>query len=429
MIDKHQNNYRKAKQSSIIKFFIIIILLNSVSLFKVMGGIVAQPIFVKSLNIVMIIALFIMCSLYKNALKGTMFLGISSAILLLPIFFRGFSSELSIYDYVRFSLTYYYVLLSIPLFVVLKLNKFKFESFLKCIVIITTLSFALRTGISLLEHYTGTKLFSDIYLENARDNWYRNGYLRINMPAFGLLIVPLIMYLIDTSRKRKKKYYIIILGFIMLYDLIVLQSRMQVVYTSAEILVYIVFKRRSSLRKLILYLFLIIGAVILFNSSVFNNFIDTFSTSNSIYGGSSQMRLLEISAAIEKILQNPLFGTGIQARDEIVLQFGWIGYLSDLGVLYSFVILGITPIIFDIIFIIRAIKAGLSSKELSKKNNSNYDVLGFSIAASLLMTCVTSDWMNPYYAICIPFIFAIIEYINSMNQKERKQKWVKGIVK
>ena len=409
----------KIKYSTMMELIIIVLLMNSVSLFKVLGRPFTIPFVYKSINLILIIILFIMCLNYKDALIGCKYMLISSALLLTPIALRGITSNIGIYDYLRYTITYYFVLLSIPVFCLLKKGKLSLEALLKAIVIVTALSFLLRTAISLLEFTTGRKLFEAIYMENAREDWYRNGILRINMPCLGLYIIPMILYLIDSVDKKRKKLYIAILIFIFTYYLIILQSRIQMVYAISELIIYMMLKRRSSFKKMIVCFFLVSIICIILNSTYFESFINTFSLTSGQFGGSTQIRLLEVESALGMLRKNPMLGTGILASDEIVLKYGWTGYLSDIGIFYSTVMLGIFPVIFNIIFFGRALHAGLLARKRAKSSGIKHDVLTLSLGMAFVVTCATSYWMNPYYVINIPFLFAIVEYINFLYQGKR----------
>lgn len=73
------------------------------------------------------------------------------------------------------------------------------------------LSMLIRTSISLVQKFTGIVLFPTLAMEYAAEGWIRNGWLRVNPPAFSVIIIPILMYLcFEEKVKKKKEKYIFI---------------------------------------------------------------------------------------------------------------------------------------------------------------------------------------------------------------------------
>lgn len=63
------------------------------------------------------------------------------------------------------------------------------------------LSMLIRTSISLVQKFTGIVLFPTLAMEYATEGWIRNGWLRVNPPAFSVIIIPILM-IFDVMKRK-----------------------------------------------------------------------------------------------------------------------------------------------------------------------------------------------------------------------------------
>lgn len=305
---------------------------------------------------------------------------------------------------------YSYVFLAFPIYKLLYNKVWKFSEFLNLIVKITMLSMLIRTSISLVQKFTGIVLFPTLAMEYATEGWIRNGWLRVNPPAFSVIIIPILMYLCYEEKvKKKKKKYIFYIVFSLIYSFLIHGARSVTVYQIIELVFIILCKKKSTKKQMCLFIFIALGCISFINSSIGNDFINSFFVGGD--AGSTTGRIEALAYYTSMISQHFWIGTGFLSFAE--RQFtGKVGYivatLSDMGILYSFVQVGVTVIVFYLLYIVRSIYVGKIIK--NRDMDSNLYLLVYGNVLAIILTIINIDMFFGIYLLAVPFCIAIVEY-------------------
>lgn len=304
---------------------------------------------------------------------------------------------------------YSYIFLAFPIYQLLSSRIWKFEKFLNLIVNVTILSIIIRTIISVTQKFTGVIIFSEIATEYAAEGWIRNGWLRVNPPAFSVIIIPILMYLYFESDEKKRKKYLIYVAYVIFYSIVINGARSVTIYQIIELIFIILYKRKSAKKQMFLFACIATSCICFINSSVGNNFINSFLIGGD--AGSTTGRVEALAYYTSMIRQHFWTGTGFLSFAE--RQFtGKVGYivatLGDIGILYSFVQVGVTIIVFYLLYIVRSIYVGQKIKNRDKDSNLYLLVYGNMLA--VILTIINIDMFFGIYLLAVPFCIAIVEY-------------------
>lgn len=302
---------------------------------------------------------------------------------------------------------YVYPLLAFPLFYMLCSGKWEIEKLAQFLVFVATVDNLAKAFMSLYESVSGTILWKNMVVGEMG---YRNGLYRINPSELSLIVIPIAFWLLQSSdSKKEKSKYIFAIAVDALYAFVIWQGRSAMLYKAAILVLLFVIQKGPS-RKKFIRIIAVFGAVVVFlNTAHFENFIASFSSSNTVTGGSTFFRLNAIGFYISKYLQNPFWGIGCLETAERHAVGG--GMLEDCGVLFGLVQLGIPMILYYCVIFIR----GLYVSYKVKKNNPIDSLLCFSMTLLIMMFGINID---PFYgfAISMPFYIAITEFIMFRNR-------------
>lgn len=304
---------------------------------------------------------------------------------------------------------YSYIFLAFPIYQLLSREIWEFKRFLNLIVNVTILSILIRTIISVIQKFTGVIIFSEIATEYAAAGWIRNGWLRVNPPAFSVIIIPILMYLYYESKEEKRKKYLIYAAYVIAYSMIIHGARSVTIYQIIELVFMVLYKRKGTKKQMLLFACIATSCICFINSSVGNNFINSFSTGGD--AGSTTGRVEALAYYTSMIRQHFWTGTGFLSFAE--RQFtGKAGYivatLGDIGILYSFVQVGVTIIVFYLLYIVRSLYVGQKIKKRDKDSNLYLLVYGNMLA--VILTIINIDMFFGIYLLAVPFCIAIVEY-------------------
>lgn len=306
---------------------------------------------------------------------------------------------------------YCYIFLAFPIYQLLSREIWEFKRFLNLIVNITILSILIRTIISIIQKFTGVIIFSEIATEYAAAGWIRNGWLRVNPPAFSVIIIPILMYLYYESKEEKRKKYLIYAVYVIAYSIAINGARSVTIYQITEALFIVWYKRKSTKKQMLLFACIATSCICFINSSVGNNFINSFLVGEN--AGSTTGRIEALAYYTSLIRQHFWTGTGFLSFAERKFT-GKVGYivatLDDIGILYSFVQVGVTIIVFYLLYIVRSIYVGQKIKNRDKDSNLYLLVYGNMLA--VILTIINIDMFFGIYLLAVPFCIAIVEYAN-----------------
>ena len=156
---------------------------------------------------------------------------------------------------------------------------------------------------------------------------------------------------------------------------------------------------------------MMLGALILINTSVFNSFVDSFSETNKMYGNSTVARVNAYAYYGAMYLKEPFWGVGRLTTSERYALGG--GMLEDTGFFYGLVQFGIPMILFYIFIFLRGIYVSIKVKRM----NISDSLLCLSMTLLFIMFGVN---MDPFYAfaLALPFYVSFVEYVRWDSAKE-----------
>lgn len=243
---------------------------------------------------------------------------------------------------------------------------------------------------------------------------YRNGLYRINPSALSILVIPLSFWLISKAKsKREKLTYVITILIDIFYAYIIWQARSALLYKTIIIIMLIFLHQTNDKKKVVIAFIMMIGAVVLINTPVFNTFVDSFSKSNETYGSSTIARVNAYAYYGTMYLKSPFWGVGCLATSERYAPGVAGGMLEDTGFFYGVVQLGVPIILFYIVVFFRGIYISI---KLRKKNIAD-SLLCLSMTLLFVMFGIN---MDPFYAfaLALPFYVSFVEYVRWNNVKE-----------
>lgn len=410
----------KVRISTIIKWIIVLLLVMQLSYTKLLGGLL--PIFSTSyisnplvmFYLMMVIVSVILSAIYAGGLRNKvllfdvvwMFFIVGNAII---VTMNQYQCELI--TAVAYAMNYSYILLAIPLYRILALQRWKLDNYLKALVLLCAGAYIIRGTISLCYVATGANLCPAITLEGASENWIRNGILRINPPCLSLLYLPSVFWLLSKSRKFiQKAGYIILIILGVGYMTVITQARSMMIYQFFVLTLLVLLKNKPNSRKYLVTTVIIgIIAVIFINSPMANQLIDSFSTKNAETGGSTMARFYAIFYFGDKFLKTPLRGIGFCLGKASKAFPG--GDISDIGLLRSVYMLGSGMIVIYLVMFIRGFYVAWKVRKMDR--DDCLLVLGMTLL--FVLTDINIDCFWDIFAFAVPFYIATVEYIYKKN--------------
>lgn len=409
----------KIKYSSITKFLILILVLMHLCFFLIpLSGTtmfstsyITKPrmfLFLAIVSMAVILSIIYTRSDANKFIKYEIFfLGISVVRAIVGALQSGTAWD----DVVGLIWPYLYLIIAIPLINLFSAHKWEPHEVAKFLVITTSIDTLVKAFMSFYESKTGVLLWPNlVYGEMG----YRNGLYRINPSALSILVIPLSFWLISKSKTRKEKlFYFITILIDILYAYIIWQARSALLYKTIIILMVFFLQQTNDKKKVVTAFILMIGAVVLINTPVFNSYIDSFSANNAMYRGSSLARKNAYAYYGATYLKSPFWGVGCLPTSERYAPGVKGGMLEDTGFFYGLVQLGIPIVLFYIIIFARGIYISI---KLRRKNITD-SLLCLSMTLLFIMFGVN---MDPFYAFALafPFYVSFVEYVRWDSAKE-----------
>lgn len=259
------------------------------------------------------------------------------------------------------------------------------------------------------------KLICPNLLYEYGEGWTRNGVNRITDTCLGGILGTIIFYeIISTKNRVKKLINIILLVMILLYDWFIYNSRAQILILIITIFFMYICKKRRSAKQLLTWI-IIIGLIIyIYSLPITQNFIDSFSTSSILYGGSTQARINSIEYYLELFKKNIFFGIGLLDTSNpyfksIVSGFYGTAYYEDLGLLGFVFNLGICGLTIFLLMYVRFIFITIKSF----KSNNKYYILLLGITVYIgVASIMSANVFDTQRIFLVPVCFGVFEYLN-----------------
>lgn len=282
------------------------------------------------------------------------------------------------------------------------------------IIVITVIALILRMLISFYYFLTGTIIWENIAREYAAENWIRNGVLRINPTAFGVVLPLMSLYMIDYKKKNRKYIYISAFIISCIFTLCISQTRIDMMAILVSVIFFFFANGKLDKKKFLcsMLFFIIIGYVLYF-TDIPKEFFNTFSTKGE-YGMSTLNRINEIDYYGKLFKEHPFLGLGpLNASDTSLTGLlrgrSRIYYLEDLGALGAVFNYGISGVVIFLALFGRLFYIILKLKNVKKVRASRLKAFVVSYIAYLIIFSIGHDMLYIMYSWAVPFLHGAIE--------------------
>lgn len=319
------------------------------------------------------------------------------------------NNGISIVNGLHLIYTYSFTLFFFPILEILKKDK-KFTSTLVVLAIGALLVIYIAWY---LYNYRGINIMPGLF-DAMGEDWIRNGMVRVSGTFLdGLCICYLFIKLLnrDGGNETKKIYIILGILFIYAFSNFVYQSRSQIIaYTVTMVVIYLAFRKGYNINSLLKYIIAMLLLIIIYNLPMTQNLIMSLSLKND---GGMKARVLGLHTYMNLWKEISLInGIGISQDGNY---FGFLKfYLSDLGILSSFIRFGVLGgAIFSSIFGIALVRVFLFFN-----TNKVYSSFLLGLTVYLLMTSIGSQ--NIYDGSRILMLPIFMAYIELYKVREYK---------
>lgn len=273
----------------------------------------------------------------------------------------------------------------------------------------------------LLYTQMGVTVFEKLILKYS--SWSRNGTLRIEADClFGITFC----YILYKRIQKKRVILDLIIIFEAIYAILVAQSRSIVISMLACTITMLFFYKGNNIKRFVIRCVIFLGLGLSVISEAFLNFINTFSKTNVVYGGSTITRLdcilhywylfINRSSWLGFGLLDTSCAHAISLMDNTYYSIGiWYKYyyLADIGILGGFVRFGILAfILYGFIFYYV-----ISTSIRSIKKNSSCVAFITGLSVFFLIECCLANSFESTRAFSVPFYFAIINHLRKNESK------------
>lgn len=324
----------------------------------------------------------------------------------------------TVYEYFYAARTYLWFIIVFPLFFILVKNN-NFEKILINIIKITLLALLMRTLVWSVYVLFGVEIFKNLLFEYGI-SWSRVGSFRIDAtPLISISIIGTFFF----YEKTKQRKFIFYLLLIFLYLFFVTQTRTLLLGSICTIVCMIIFKKRTTDIKFLVFILTIFILVISASLGMFDRIIAYLDLDSGLQ--SLGYRYYEFEYYFS-LLENDNWklGLGILSSQNVVtdsILFGNLStpmYLDDLGIFGLFVQFGLLslPLYFSFLFSVYAV--------MKKCFNSSYSEYGLFLMGALvyyLLVSVPLDLFGIQRSFSIPIIFAFVGYIENLVKSNKKK--------
>lgn len=249
------------------------------------------------------------------------------------------------------------------------------------------------------------------------EEWIRDGFQRIES---GMLYgITLVFVAVQSLNNRMKGLiYKCLLAFMILFLLVVTRVRFQTFISVLTVgAIYSFYKTKTKGGFLLkTLLFICLFGMLMFNSQLLEAFVDKISTSGQ-YGASTVVRFQGVDHYLSIMAQKKAyFGLGFLLKgnymvDALMARNQWsIYYLDDLGILGTFVQIGLFTIVTHIFLFIKAIQVTI---KCFKQANRDYLLYSLGLTIYLVGSCLLLNIFDRQRIFDVPFYLAIYSFLDA----------------
>lgn len=390
----------------IYRYFLYVIFFLNLSFFNIFSDLTYA---IQNLSVYLIFLLLIIYSLQKRKSKITAFTSITIFLFCSLVTFNLFRQGVPVNGFLLFSekifllRNFSFILLVFPISEILN-SKYSLN-FLKVVFILGMLAILFRSFIWFSYNYAGLNIAPGIIAERGI-NWTRYGAVRLQALFLDGYVLAYVLCKLLLSASKHKLSYSLFLLITLFYEGIIYASRSQLIgFCTMFITIYLF--RTKNLRNKVLSLFtLILISLGITLSPYYNEFLDSFSVTNSDYGAGTMVRIVGRKYYQEIWRQVKIFGFGQTADGNIFS--GWKYYLSDLGIIRILYQFGIIGFIICLLPILYGCYAGF-------KHRMHFEgMLLFSLSIFVFITSFASQNLYDYSRIMLlPLLLGMANTVSS----------------
>lgn len=390
----------------IYRYFLYVIFFLNLSFFNIFSDLTYA---IQKLSVYLIFLLLIIYSLQKRKSKITAFTSITIFLFCSLVTFNLFRQGVPVNGFLLFSekifllRNFSFILLVFPISEILN-SKYSLN-FLKVVFILGMLAILFRSFIWFSYNYAGLNIAPGIIAERGI-NWTRYGAVRLQALFLDGYVLAYVLCKLLLSASKHKLSYSLFLLITLFYEGIIYASRSQLIGFCAMFITIYLF-RTKNLRSKVLSLFtLILISLGITLSPYYNEFLDSFSITNSDYGAGTMVRIVGRKYYQEIWRQVKIFGFGQTADGNIFS--GWKYYLSDLGIIRILYQFGIIGFIICLLPILYGCYAGF-------KHRMHFEgMLLFSLSIFVFITSFASQNLYDYSRIMLlPLLLGMANNVSS----------------
>lgn len=304
-----------------------------------------------------------------------------------------------------------YALLAPVVYIVFCDDRCRFNRLMFVTFLLTVISAIMRIYLSFYYGLYGKYIFSDLAFEYNSGQWFRNGILRVNMPCFITLFIPLSFYLFYKYKTSKLKKLFLICGVIIVeyYVFFIWQSRSGLIYHVLVFILMVWIYQDSSLKKIATFFGLAIITIIVLNTEAFNSFLSSFLRGGIYYTTSTNSRIMALFFYFSKFIENPIFGIGFVSNLDLSANglVTGIADITDIGLFGGVMHYGIMGLIVYLLLYLRWIKLIVKIK----CRDRIYYACAAGLLSSSLLFGINIECFFAGIAFSVPFISALIEIL------------------
>lgn len=315
--------------------------------------------------------------------------------------------------------------LFVPLIYTIHINN-GYEQLLRNISAVTLIIMAFKTLKAFAFNFAGINIL------NAIDSDIRYNRLRMGFPVFGPLVFIYIIDKILNTKINKKKYYvyIAIIAYFLFYLIYINMTRMNIIGYILTLTIMILFRKRPKNKQIVVAAAVIFAATVLLSSNLFENFVSTFSETDTELGVSTIARNNANDYFKQFPQQNPFLGMGFLAVDTPIREALFSGaegvfHLDDLGIRNMYYHYGITGIILAVLVLGRMLYLAIYIVFFSKSKNK---ILITGITAFITFTQPSLCIFDGQRMTLLILYWVIFEYEYANNKKIKQKFNIKNIL-
>ena len=315
--------------------------------------------------------------------------------------------------------------LYIPLIYTIHINN-GYEQLLRNISSATLIIMAFKTLKAFAYNFAGINILGAI------DSDLRYSRLRMGFPVFGpLVFIYFVDKILNTKIKKRKYYvYLAIIAYFLFFLIYINMTRMNIIGYILTLAIMIVFRKRPKNKQIVVVVFVLVAAIILLTSNVFEGFVASFSESDDELYVSTIARNNSNDYFKQFPQQNQLLGMGFLAVDTPIREALFSGaegafHLDDLGIKNMYYHYGITGIILAVLVLGRMLYLAIYIIFFSESKNK---LLIIGITVFVTFTQPSLCIFDGQRMTSLILYWVIFEYEYARNKKIKQKFDIKNIL-